>query len=60
MFVLINLLWRLCVILLKIKLVSLQRIYRQQMIERIVIIDNADPVSFYGVNQHAPDTQSVP
>jgi len=28
----------------------LQRIYRQQMIERIVIIDNADPVSFYGVN----------
>ena len=28
----------------------MQRIYRQQMIERIVIIDNADPVSFYGVN----------
>ncbi len=49
-FVPVNLLWRLCVILLKNKLVSLQRISRQQMIERIVIIDSADPVSFYGVN----------
>ncbi len=36
--------------MLKIKLVSLHSFPRQQMIERIVIIDSADPVSFYGVN----------